>query len=105
MSEAALLRVTNAQSALIAALDSCELQALETANQELADALAALQAEGAWRERAELRDTLIHAIKSADAARARVNFLADANRRRLEHLVSLTRGQTPQAYGRNGRLG
>lgn len=105
MSEATLLRVTNAQAALIAALDSCELDALETANREFADALAALQAEGAWRESAELRETLIHAIKSADAARGRVNFLADANRRKLERFVPLMRAQTPQAYGRNGRFG
>lgn len=104
MSEAALLRVTNAQSALIAALDSCELEPLEAANARLADALAELQAEGAWRERAELRDALIRALKSCDAARARVNYLADANRRKLDRLVAIARGPATHAYGRRGRL-
>ncbi|UAK26050.1 hypothetical protein [Sphingomonas nostoxanthinifaciens] len=105
MSESALLRVVNAQAALIAALDAHDLETLDAANVELAEALGELQAHGAWRERPELRDTLIHALKSADAARGRINFLADSNQRRLERLVSLTRGQTPQAYRRNGRFG
>jgi len=60
---------------------------------------------GGWRERADLRPLLLDARKQAEAARARVNWLADTNARRLDRLAAKTNLPRAQAYGRTGRLG
>ena len=52
-----------------------------------------------------LRDELIHILKTAEAARGRVNALADQNRRDLEKLISLAGAPRAVAYRRSGKLG
>lgn len=105
MSEAAFQRVTEAQSALIAALDSGELYALEAANADFAAALDDARGSGAWHDRPGFREELKRALAMAQAAGARLNLLADRNRRRLEQVAVLTGNPRPHAYRRNGRLG
>jgi len=105
MSEAALRQLDEAQAALIAALDAHDLDAIDAANDAVATAVEGVRSVGGWRDRPGLRDDLIRILRSAEAARGRVNVLADGNRRDLDRLISL--GGTPRAwsYGRRGAIG
>jgi len=105
VSEAALDKLMAAQAAHIAALDAGDIDVLESATVALSAALDEVRSVGGWRTRPDLRSHLIDARKQADAARARVNWLADVTARRLDRLVSVTGLPRAQAYGRNGRLG
>ena len=105
MSQTALRQLTAAQSALKAALDAHDIDALEQATASLAEAVVEMRAAGAWRDRPELRDDLILALKSADAVRGRINALSDRNRRQLDRLIALTGTPRAEAYSRSGRLG
>jgi len=104
MSDAALQQLDDAQTALIAALDAHDLAAIDAANNAVASAIEDVRAAGGWRDRPGLRDDLIRILRSAEAARGRVNALGDANRRDFDRLISL--GGTPQAwaYGRRGTV-
>lgn len=104
MSEAALQQLADAQAAMSAALLAHDVDALEEAGKTLAEAVAALGTIDAWRDRAGLREDLVHALKTADASRGLVNQLADANRRKLDRLVSLAGQPRTLAYGRGGAL-
>jgi len=105
VSEAALQQLKDAQAALIAALDAHDVEAIDTANIALATAVEQVRAAGGWRDRPGLRDELIHILKTAEAARGRVNALADQNRRDLEKLISLAGTPRAVAYRRSGKLG
>jgi hypothetical protein len=104
VSEAALDTLTAAQAAHIAALDAGDIDALESATAALRQALDEVRGLGGWRARTDLRARLIDARKQADAARARINWLADANARRLDRLATATNLPRAQAYGRTGRF-
>lgn len=105
MSEAALQQLDEAQAALIAALDAHDVDAIDAANLAVAGAVQAVRAAGGWRDRPSLRDDLVRILRSAEAARGRVNALADRNQRDFDKLISL--GGTPRAlaYGRRGTIG
>jgi hypothetical protein len=105
VSDAALDRLTAAQAAHVAALDAGDIDGLESATAALRQALDEVRGQGGWRARADLRPRLIEARKQAEAARARVNWLADANARRLDRLANATNLPRAQAYGRTGRIG
>jgi hypothetical protein len=105
VSEAALQELKEAQAALIAALDSNDVEAIDTANAALAEAIEQVRVAGGWRERPGLRDDLVHILKVAEAARGRVNALADQNRRDLEKLINLAGVPRAVAYRRSGKLG
>ena len=105
MSNAALQRLNNAHAALRAALENHDIDALESATLSLNEAVLEMRATGAWRERPDLRDDLIHALKTAEAVRGHINALSDRNRRQLDRLIALAGAPRAQAYGRNGRLG
>ena len=105
MSEAALAKLTAAQAAHIAALDAGDLDLLESATATLRQALDEVRAVGGWRVRADLRPQILTARKQADAARARINWLADVNARHLDRLANATSLPRAQAYGRTGRFG
>ena len=104
MSDVALQQLDDAQAALIAALDAHDLDAIDAANSAVASAVEGVRAVGGWRERPGLRDDLIRILRSAEAARGRVNALSDGNRRDFDKLISL--GGTPRAwaYGRHGTI-
>lgn len=105
MSNAALARLTEAQAALRAALEAHDIDALESATLGLNAAVLDMRATGAWRDRPDLRDDLIHALKTAEAVRGHINALSDRNRRQLDRLIALAGAPRAQAYGRTGRLG
>ena len=89
--------------ALIAALDSDDVKAIELATNALGNALDAVSATGAWRDLPEILDLIQRICDLSEAARIRVNFLTDLNLRRIEALAA-ARGQTaPAPYGRDGR--
>ena len=105
MSVAALRQLTEAHAALRAALESHDIDALESATLRLNEAVLDMCATGAWRADPDLRDDLIHALRTADAVRGHINALSDRNRRQLDRLIALAGAPRAQAYGRNGRLG
>jgi hypothetical protein len=104
VSEAALQQLDDAQAALIAALDAQDIDAIDAANAAVASAVEAVRAAGGWRERPGLRQDLIRILKTAEAARGRINALSDQNRRDLDKLISLAGAPRAVAYGRAGRL-
>lgn len=91
MSDAALDRVVDSQSALISALDSRNADAIFEAVKHLEAALAHLRGEGAVRHQS--RDKIEHAVRQTQAARIRTNVLSDWTRQRIDRLAEL-RGQT-----------
>ena len=105
MSDSSLQQLNDAQAALITALDAHDVNAIEAANAAVAVAVDEVRVVGGWRERPGLRDDLIHILKGAEAARGRINALADQNRRGFDKLISLTGTPRATAYGRSGKLG
>lgn len=104
MSNSALQQLSDAQAALMTALDAHDIDAIDAANAAVAVAVEEVRVVGGWNARPGLREDLIRVLKSAEAARGHINALADKNRRNLDKLISL--GSTPRAtsYGRSGKL-
>lgn len=99
----ALDRLRSRNVALIAALDSDDLEPLEQAIDDFERALDGVRAAGSWREEPGLVDLVLSVKALTEAARIRVNFLTDMNQRRMDALAE-ARGQTVAApYGRDGR--
>jgi hypothetical protein len=105
MSEAVLNRLTEASEGLILALDKGSAEAVEQATQRFSTALKDVQAIGGWHGSPEVIEKLQYAMKLADAARARVNYLTDINRRRFESLCKAAGIERPSgAYDRRARV-
>ena len=81
------------QGQLIDALDARDAGAIELATVQLADALGALGAEGAFYDVEAGR--VDHAMRQANAARIRVNVLSDWTRQRIDRLAEIRSGSTP----------
>lgn len=105
MTEAALEGLIERETALIAALDAGDIEGIERATHQMAGAVAAVASAGGWRESGHLRDRLIHALRLAEAAGGRINYLADDTRRRMELLHTLAGRPSAMAYARSGRFG
>ena len=97
-------RIRAAQDALAAALEGGDVGAVIACNVEMGQALAEAQALGGWRDRSHLRAAITTMLATAEGMGARVNYLADSNRRRLARLATATGAPRTQAYGRTGRL-
>lgn len=94
---ASLEHIVACQERLIAALDGRNASEVEAATADLSDALSMLSEAGAvYQADAGLLD---HAIRQSEAARIRVNVLADWTRQRIDRLAEI-RGQ-----GRGGIAG
>lgn len=105
MSEAVLNRLTEASEGLIRALDKGSPEAVEDATERFSSALSEIQAIGGWRGSPEVIEKLQYAMQLADAARMRVNYLADINRRRFEALCKAAGIERPSgAYDRRAKL-
>lgn len=76
------------QSELIAALDSGDIVAIETATQAMAAAVESVRAQDAWHEPSAL-EQLNYAMKQTQAARIRVNYLADWTRQKIDRFSEL----------------
>jgi hypothetical protein len=98
MTNARVESLITAQATLIAALDTRDASAIEAATRALADAVAAVRAQDTWRESGGARDRLSHALKQTDAARIRINYLADWTRQRIDSIAELRGGASAQTY-------
>lgn len=106
MSTAALEALIAEQKALIAALDSDDVDAIALHTNGVDEALVRIRAVPARFTASEAKALVEEAMRLADAARVRVNVLADMTSRRLERLAATTgKGNATPTYGRNGRLG
>lgn len=98
-----LTRLEACHVELIGALDRDDVAAIEAAIGEFGNALEAVRASGAWRQRPEVLDLVQRICNLSEAARIRVNFLTDLNQRRIDALA-VARGRPVAApYGRDGR--
>ena len=90
--------VIGAEQALIDALDSGTPESIVIATRALSHALT-----GVAEADISARDQLDFALRQIDAARARLNYLADRNRARLQTMAA-ARGRTSGAtYNARGR--
>lgn len=105
MTAAALDQLIAAEEIFISALDGEDIGAIEQAALTMRATLASVAASGAWNTNGETGARLVQAMRLAEAAGGRVNYLADRNRRRLDKLAQLSGAQRPQAYSRYGRFG
>jgi hypothetical protein len=92
MSLDALGRLEAAHRDLIGALDANDVEAIEARVETLRAAVAAVRSAGAWRETPDLRDRARRISQLGEAARVRVNVLADTTRQRLQ-LLGAARGE------------
>jgi hypothetical protein len=102
VTDADIDNVISAQAALIAALDAGDVAAIETMTATLSQLLAAMRGSGAVAN--VRRERVDHALKQTEAARTRVNYLADRNRGRLDRLTIVRGGRTAVTYNTAGRL-
>ncbi len=104
MSSDALDAVIAAERALIAALDACDAAAVEASTADYRHALGRVKAIDGWRQDDTIKTRANEALALADAARVRVNVMADHTRQRLQ-LLAAGRGQAgPIVYRRDGQL-
>ena len=101
--DGALGRLTQAEGALIAALDAGEVVGIEQAVRTFSDALTEVRAIGRWSASPETARAVRFALQLIDAAAARTNFLADQGQRRLDAVLR-ARGDAPRiGYGRTAQ--
>jgi hypothetical protein len=106
VSTAPLEALIHAQRALIAALDADDVDAISAQTVAVDEALVRIRALSPRFTGAEAKALVGESITLADAARIRVNVLADMTTRRLTRLATATgKGNAAPTYGRNGRLG
>ncbi len=86
------------QDALLAALDARNVDAIELASKALADAVAKARVQESVIDQSIVRDQLDHGLKQNDAARARVNILADWNRQKIDRLAELRGTSSAKSY-------
>ena len=103
MDDVAIDGVIAAQAALIASLDSGDVARIERATSLLAAAVERARSDGAVRVSPTTADRVMHALKQSDAARTRVNFLADANRQRMARLAVRRGVEAVPTYNALGR--
>ena len=103
MRTSAINRMIERQHQLLAALDSRDVAALETAVAALAEAVAAAKVPDAWIDDGELREKLGTALRQNDAARTRVNILTDWTRQRTARLAELRGQSAPLTYGKRAK--
>lgn len=104
MSTAALEALIRHQRALIAALDSDDAAGIATTSGEMEQAIVRIRA-GTPPKSTQARLLAEEAMLLADAARVRVNVLADMTGRRLTRLAAATGvGTAAPVYGRNAKM-
>ena len=91
-----------AQVSLIEALDSGQVLAIEATTARLSGILASVRHGGAIADMD--RGRVDHALRQAEAARSRVNYLADRTRRRADYLDRKRGGASASTYAANGQI-
>jgi hypothetical protein len=103
MMSASLQRLEACHHALIDALDSQDVDALESSIDAFRAALDDVRAQGAWRDEAGVLDSVARIYALSEAARIRVNFLTDLNQQRLDALAAARGRDVGGVYHRSGR--
>ena len=98
-----LAPLETAHELLIEALDGHDVEAIEDRVERLKLAIAEVRAYGAWHETTDVKETAQRIVKLAEAARARVNFLTDMNRQRIDVLHSVRNEGRVLLYAQPGR--
>ena len=94
MTAAVIDQMIAAQTALIAALDARDAEAIEQATAALNQAIGTMRAHDVWRDGGDVRDRVGHALKQSDAARIRINTMSEWTRQRIDGIARL-RGMEP----------
>ncbi len=102
MTEADIEGVIAVQASLIAALDAGDVSAIEAQTATLSRLLSAMRSSGAVTGVSHGR--VEHALRQSDAARTRVNYLADRNRQKLDRLAERRGARRPATYNSAGRF-
>lgn len=102
MTDNDLENLVAAQAALIAALDGGDIGAIEAATAAMSRVIAV--AKGNDGPQPVRRDKLDYALRQGEAARTRVNYLADRTRQRLDLLTEIRGGTRPATYDSQGRF-
>ena len=97
---ASLARLEAHHEALITALDSNELSAIQSASQNLHAELGQLRGVDSWAAEPELKLTAERIGRLAEAAMRRVNVLQDHAKRRSAALAALRGHAAPALYTR-----
>ncbi|MDH7639629.1 hypothetical protein [Sphingomonas oryzagri] len=105
MSTAALEALIAEQKALIAALDGDDVEGIARSTAAVEDALLRINALKPRFVGNDTKALAQEAMALTEAARVRVNVLADMTSRRLGRLAAATgKGKATQTYGRTGRM-
>jgi orotidine-5'-phosphate decarboxylase len=105
VSNAPLETLVQEQQALIAALDNDDVTAIARHTDTVQDAILRIRALNPRFAGTEAKRLIDESITLADAARVRINVLADLTSRKLTRLAATTgKGNANPTYGRNGRL-
>ena len=105
MTTAPLEALIAEQKALIAALDGDDVEGIARATASVGDALLRINALKPRFVTNDAKALAQEAMALTDAARVRVNVLADMTQRRLARLATATgKGKATQTYGRSGRM-
>lgn len=102
MTETDIEGVIAAQAALIAALDAGDVAVIEATTATLSRLLSGVRSSGAVT--GVRRDRVDHALRQTEAARTRVNYLADRTRQRLDRLAERQGARRPSTYNSAGRF-
>jgi len=105
MSTAPLEALVREQRLLIAALDADDVEAIGRHTAAVEDALVRIRALNPRFASADAKRLAEESMMLTDAARIRVNVLADMTSRRIARLAAATgKGKAVQTYGRTGRF-
>ncbi len=97
MSRSSVKLLIDAQNALITALDSGDVAAIETATRHMAHAVEGVRTQDAWHDPDSI-DDLNHAMKQTQAARIRVNYLSDWTRQKIDRFSEIRGGVRATKY-------
>lgn len=105
MSDTVLDALIAAETAIIAALDADDIVAIEAALPLLGASVGDLRTDGVWRKTPAMIERVRQAFDLTEAARVRIRYLADRNRRRIDLLATAAGrfDRTPATYTRPAR--
>jgi hypothetical protein len=105
VSTAPLEALIREQKGLIAALDADDVEGIARQTAAVEDALVRIRALKPRFAGNDAKALAEEAMALTEAARVRVNVLADMTARRITRLAAATgKGKATQTYGRTGRL-
>ena len=102
MTQDVIEAVIVSQSALIAALDAGDVTAIERATQALSNEIQRAR-DGGRINASTGAERMSYALKQTEAARIRVNYLADRNRQKIDDLARRRGASQIMTYAASGK--